>query len=349
VSRLGDKITSGPIKRAKRIGIHGPPAAGKSTLAGKFKGALFFDMEDGTAELDVRRINIDSFVEFKSAYEALLVDHAGVETVVLDPVDSLEKFLRIELCRKYRKTGIEEFAYGKGWTYLVEEFERVLSWLDVLISKGINVVVIGHTGVHRVYLPELPDPFDRYELQLYDRNAARLEQWLDALLFINYHTRTQESSSGRIRELGGKERAIFTTHSAAYDAKNRVNLPEKLPCEFSALLPLFGNSDVSGSLPEVGKEHPDNQPEDTGDAPGQDNGVRGTDDGAANGNAETPQQRLAAALNGEDQELLRLFLLNRKVCSDGLIQSVPEDYANRALENLSRFRERLAKFATQPF
>jgi hypothetical protein len=342
---LLDKITSGPIKRAKRIGIHGPPAVGKSTLASQFPNALFFDMEDGTAELDVRRIKIDGWEEYASAYETLLVDHAGVSTLVLDPVDSIEEFLRIRLCQKYRKAGIEEFPYGKGWTYLGEEFERVLGSWDVLIGKGINVVATGHTGVRRVYLPELPEPFDRYELQLYDRNAARLKQRLDALLFINWNVRTQESSSGRVRGLGGKERVIFTTHSAAYDAKNRVNLPEKLPCEFSALLPLFGNSDVSGSLPGAGQGHQDKQPEATHDAPGQYNGVVG----AANANAETPQQRLAAALKDEDPELVRLFLSNRKVCADGSIQSVPEDYALRALENLSRFRERLAKFAKEPY
>jgi Protein of unknown function (DUF3987) len=111
------------------------------------------------------------------------------------------------------------------------------------------------------------------------------------------------------------------------------------------LIPLFGNSNVSGSLPGAGQGHQDKQPEATRDAPGQYNGVVGP----ANANAETPQQRLATALNGEDQELIRLFLLNRKVCTDGLIESVAEDYANRALQNLPRFRERLAQFATQPF
>ena len=46
---------------------------------------------------------------------------------------------------------------------------------------------------------------------------------------------------------------------------------------------------------------------------------------------------------------MRLFLLNRKVCADGLIGSVPDDYAIRALEHLLRFRERLAQFSKEPF
>jgi hypothetical protein len=354
--KLTDLVKTGRIKRAKRIGIHGSPAVGKSTLAAHFRSPLFFDMEDGTAELDVRRIIIASFEEFEAAYRALLVEHDGIATVVLDTIDAFEKYLRIKLCRKYRKTGIEEFAYGKGWTYLLEEFERFLSLLDALIACGIDVVIVGHTAVRRVYLPELPDPFDRYELQLYDRCALRLKQWLDALLFINWNVRTQESASGRIRGLGGRERVIYTTHSAAYDAKNRVNLPEKLPCEFAALSPLFGDHLVRSRGAETAK-HPEStaSPEKgvtaSRQSPEQDNGepTPDRDEGAATADAETPQGRLGAALKDEDPELVRDFLVSRKVCTDGLIASVPEDYASRTLENLPRFRQRLAKFATQPF
>jgi len=70
------------------------------------------------------------------------------------------------------------------------------------------------------------------------------------------------------------------------------------------------------------------------------------DNGAA---PETPQQRLGIALSDQDPEIVRLFLLNRKVCADGLIGSVPDDYAIRALEHLLRFRERLAQFSKEPF
>jgi GTPase SAR1 family protein len=311
---LMDKIISGPIRRAKRIGIHGPPAVGKSTLAAQFPRALFLDMEDGTAELDVRRINIASFEQFESVYQTLLVDHAGIEALVLDPIDSFEKFLRVKLCQRYRKAGIEEFAYGKGWTYLVEEFERSLGLLDALISKGINIVVVGHTAVRRVYLPELPDPFDRHELQIYDRNAAHLKQWLDALLFLNWNVRTQESASGRIRGLGGKERVIFTTHSAAFDAKNRVGLPEKLECSFAALAPLFNASPITQKPLEP-------QPE------------------------LSAQQRLKEALFGLPEDWITEFLLNRQKIVEGQnILDVPAAYCQTALAQITDFRAAITKF-----
>jgi hypothetical protein len=322
---LMEKIVSGPIKRAKRIGIHGPPAVGKSTLAAQFAGVLFLDMEDGTAELDVRRIIIASFEEFESVYQALLVDHAGIETLVIDTVDSLEKFLRIKLCLKHRKSGIEEFPFGKGWVFLAEAFEQFLAKLDVLIGIGIHVVIIGHTGVRRVYQPELPDPFDRYELQLYDRNAARLKQWLDALLFINWNIRTQESASGRIRGLGGKERVIFTTHSAAYDAKNRVGLPEKLECTFAALAPLLHGAAAPGSEQPTSSVAQPLQPE------------------------LSVQERLKEALFGLHEDWITDFLVDRqKIVAGQTISDAPALYCEAALSRISEFREAITKFRGGP-
>ena len=70
------------------------------------------------------------------------------------------------------------------------------------------------------------------------------------------------------------------------------------------------------------------------------------DDGAT---SATPQQRLAQVLHDQDPEAVRLFLLNRKVCTDGRLESVPDDYAIRALEHLPRFKERLTKFVKEPF
>jgi AAA domain len=84
----------------------------------------------------------------------------------------------------------------------------------------------------------LADAYDRYELKLDPVNSAKLREWADAVLFVSWDVRITENAEGRVRGVGGKDRIIYTTHSAAYDAKNRVGLPEKLKCEFSALLTL---------------------------------------------------------------------------------------------------------------
>jgi AAA domain len=349
--QLNNLIKTGPITRAQRIVIHGPNGIGKTTLAAQFPDPLILDAEDGSTHQNLARIQTPTEASFFEALRTLSGEENTYQTLVIDTIDVAEKFNRERVLKRHKMKNIEDFGYGKGWTYLREEFDLFLSGcLDTFIRHGIHVVSIGHSTVKRIKPPGLSDAYDRYELKLDPVNAARLREWADAVLFINWDVRISENAEGRVRGVGGKERLAFTTHCAAFDAKNRVNLPEKLECKFTALAPLLGDTDASDSQPEPseGQLAKQSKPRAAAVVPAagvvvpleispQDNG------------AETPQQRLAAALNDVDAELVRLFLLNRKVCADGLIQSVPDDYANRALAHLPRFRERLTKFEKEPF
>ena len=66
------------------------------------------------------------------------------------------------------------------------------------------------------------------------------------VLFANYVTKVAEKDNGKMRGVGGKERVLFATHTAAYDAKNRHGLPDKLPFTIEALAPVFGAVAESG-------------------------------------------------------------------------------------------------------
>jgi len=72
--------------------------------------------------------------------------------------------------------------------------------------------------------------------------APLLKEWADLILFTNYVTKVAESDSGRRRGIGGRERVIMTTHCAAYDAKNRHGLEEKLPFSYDAIAPVFASN-----------------------------------------------------------------------------------------------------------
>ena len=56
---------------------------------------------------------------------------------------------------------------------------------------------------------------------------------------MDWDVRVVENRSGKARGVGGKTRVLYTEHCAAFDAKSHVSLPEKLPVEFDALLPLL--------------------------------------------------------------------------------------------------------------
>jgi len=110
----------------------------------------------------------------------------------------------------------------------------------MLIARGIDVVIVGHSTVKRYQPPLAETGFDRYQLKLYEANSNRLMEWADAVLFLDWDTLVAESRNGKPRGIGGRTRAIYTQHSAGWDAKIRINLPEKLPCQFDAVSPLLG-------------------------------------------------------------------------------------------------------------
>jgi hypothetical protein len=174
------------------------------------------------------------------------------ETLVIDTADWLEKRLAEHLCRKSNKDSIEDFGYGKGWVLLTEEFARFLNSLDALLARGIHLVFLAHSTVKKFEAPDQAGSYDRFELKLSKQVAPLVKEWADVVLFANYVTKVAEKDNGKMRGIGGKERVLFATHTAAYDAKNRHGLPDKLAFSIEALAPVFGDS--KSPTPKVAPE-----------------------------------------------------------------------------------------------
>ncbi len=235
-------ITRGLIPSAARVGIYGPEGIGKSTLAAQFPAPVFLDTEGGTSHLDVARFpRPKNWADVILAVSHLLTGGHAFQTLVIDSADWLEKLLADEICRRANKEGLEDFGYGKGWQYVAEEYARFLAQLDRLRERGMHIVLIGHSMIRKFEAPDAAGSYDRYELKLGKQIAALTKEWVDALLFVNYFTKLTEKD-GKQKAVGGRERVIYTTHTAAWDAKNRYGLDDKLPCTIAALSPIFARA-----------------------------------------------------------------------------------------------------------
>ena len=234
-------LSRGRITRPQKAVIYGPEGVGKSTFASLTPDPVFLDTEGGTHHLDVTRLDAAGTWDEITASVAQLAkaDHP-FKTLVIDTADWLEKRLAEHLCRKANKDSIEDFAYGKGWVQLTEEFARFLNSLDALLARGMNVVFLAHATVKKFEAPDQAGSYDRFELKLSKQTAPLLKEWADLVLFANYVTKIAEKDNGKTRGVGGKERVLFATHTAAYDAKNRHGLPDKLPFAIDSLAPVFG-------------------------------------------------------------------------------------------------------------
>ncbi len=232
-------IISGKQKRAVKLVITGSEGIGKSTLASKAPGALFIDTEGGSAQLDIRRISgITTWAELVNVPSEILKDSSLCKTLVLDTADWAETMCIKHICAKFKVNGLESFGYGKGYTYLYEEFSSFLGQLNKLIDVGVNVIIIAHAKLKKQELPDEQGAFDRWEMKLTRQVAPLIKEWGDAVLFCNYKTTVIATENSTHKATGGK-RVLYTTHHPCWDAKNRFGLAEELPLDFDSIKSLF--------------------------------------------------------------------------------------------------------------
>lgn len=233
------KIISGKIIKPQKVVIYGPEGIGKSTFAAQFPKPLFIDTEGSTSHLEVDRLpRPTSWQMLKQYIKDLKSDTMGYHTLVIDTADWAERLCEEAICQSNGKVGIEDFGYGKGYTYVKEEFGRLLDSLSDLIDAGMNVVLTAHSIIRKFELPEETGAYDRYELKLGQKAgnqcAALAKEWADMVLFVNYKEIVITTKDNKKKVSGGK-RIMYTAHNPCWDAKNRHGLAEELPFDYQEI------------------------------------------------------------------------------------------------------------------
>lgn len=234
------QIIRGKQVKAQKVCAYGPEGVGKSTFASQFPEPLFIDTEDSTVNLDVARFpRPSSWTMLMAQVDHVKNNPSICKTLVIDTADWAERLCIEHICTKYKIDGIEGLGYGKGYVYLEEEFGRFLNKLQDVIEVGINIVVTAHAEIKKVEQPEEIGGYDHWQMKLEKKTMPLLREWSDILLFINYKVHVvnvdnQGAQKGKNKAQGGK-RVMYTTHTPWWDAKNRHDLPEELPLEYSAI------------------------------------------------------------------------------------------------------------------
>ena len=230
------KITKGKIRTAIKVVVYGQEGVGKSTFASRFPDPVFIDTEGSTKQLDVARFDPPTSWEMLlSQVDYIKQNPAEFRTLVIDTADWAEKLCIKKVCSKAKKDGIEDFGYGKGYVYVMEEFGKLLNKLEEVINAGVNVVVTAHAQMRKVEQPDEMGSYDRWELKLSKQCSPMLKEWADLLLFANYKTMVVETGNKKYKGQGGQQRIMYTTHTASWDAKNRFSLPDVLPFDYAQI------------------------------------------------------------------------------------------------------------------
>ena len=246
------KITGGVMPAPLKVVLYGVEGIGKSSFAARFPQPVFIDTEGGTGRLDVRRLPApDSWQMLLDEAAAAADGQVPCRTLVLDTADWAEKLCMADVCARFKVKGIEDIGYGKGYTYVKEEFARLLDTLEKVIASGRHVVVVAHAAVAKFEQPDAVGSYDRWVMKTSKQVAPLLREWCDMLLFANYKTVVEKSGSGPSakNKASRARRVLYTTHNACWDGKNRFGLPDEVPFDYESIRAIVESSTVKAPSP----------------------------------------------------------------------------------------------------
>ena len=219
-------IVGGKIDGPQRILLYGPGGIGKSTLAALAPNPVFLDVENGTNEIDVPRVEgLSGFRDLRVCLQSNALD--GFSTIVLDSATRAEEWAiahtlaTVKAEKGATVTSIESYGFGKGYQHVFDTFLLLLADLDKRVRKGQHVILIAHDCITTVPNP-MSEDFIRFEPHLQGPRSGRASirnrvvQWCDHVLFVGYDVLAKEGKG-----IGAGTRTIYSSELPTHIAKSR--------------------------------------------------------------------------------------------------------------------------------
>ena len=341
-------ITGGTIPAPVKVVLYGVEGIGKSSLAARFPGAVFIDTEGGTKRLNVRRLPApSSWQMLTEEVAAAAAGQVDCQTLVLDTADWAEKLCMAAVCQRLRVKGIEDIGYGKGYTYVKEDFARLLDGLEQVVASGRHVVVIAHAALSKFEQPDAVGSYDRWVMKTSKQVAPLLREWCDMLLFANYKTVVEKSGAGPSakNKASGARRVLYTTHNACWDGKNRFGLPDEVPFDYESIRAI-----VDGSTLTAAAARPAPAPKPAPALAAQMDAARQNIAAALDALGWPPALRDLAAADGIDDEMLRHGVFQRGCLPEDMpVKAYPADFIENLVDKWPQWAAFIKENADIPF
>jgi hypothetical protein len=231
MTKIVTERSRGPLK----ILAYGPEGVGKTRFGAFSPKPIFLCAENGLSAPDLRNVPAfpppDGWGDVMEALKFLATSEHDYKTLVVDSLDWLHQHARAAVCKRENMSPSQYEDYGRGEKHTFELWVQLAQALDRLQEKrGMHIIMLAHSSMETFQNPQGED-FVRYQLALSKKAAERWKQWPDFLLFMSQEMFTKKSKDDKgAKGIIGDYR-IFTTRTAAFDAKNRVNLPAEIAYE----------------------------------------------------------------------------------------------------------------------
>lgn len=222
--------------------LHGVEGWGKTSFGAYTPSPIFIQTKGETgldSLINASRIpevphfpEVQTWEELLSAIDTLNTDDHQFKTLVIDTLNGAERLCHEFVCQRdyngeWGKQGFTSFQ--QGYDVSLGEWRRLLQELDRLReTKRMSILLLSHTKVQPFKNPEGAD-YDRYQPDMHHKTWGLSHKWADAVLFGNFETFVSaKDPEKKGKATSSRARFAYTERHAAYDAKNRMGLPEEI-------------------------------------------------------------------------------------------------------------------------
>ncbi len=181
--------------------------------------------------------------QFRSGIRSLIDEDHPYRTLVVDTINGAERLCHEHVCQnefrgEWGETGFS--SYGRGpevslaeWRFLINDFDTLRE------KKGMAILLLSHSKIKTFKNPDGAD-YDRWLPDMNEKTWSLTHRWLDAVLFGNFEVVVHTQRSREVEALkkgkaaGTSARMLYAQQRPAFDAKNRLGLPEEIECGASA-------------------------------------------------------------------------------------------------------------------
>ena len=209
---------------------YGGEGLGKTTLFSSLPEPVMLQTERGKGNNEVPSWRINTFADLMQGFE-VAVESGQFKTIILDSLDHAEPLVWAETCRRNGWSNVEEPGFGKGFIAVDQVWLDLWKYIEgAAYDADMVVAITAHSQTRTFQDPEGPS-YDRHEMKLHKRANAFFKEKADMILFLNNDTATSELNEGSQKRTvgrGGQTRSLYSEKRAAFDAKNRHQLPFKV-------------------------------------------------------------------------------------------------------------------------
>ena len=233
---LANRIKTSTVREGKIVINYGSPGCGKTSMWCQAKDAILIEAKDNSASAlkeigsireDLPVIQTSDWNDSLNILKSIVDEDHSYRNIIIDGLSGLDEYCNEITISEDCEGSADKFtAFGRGESLAGIKWMELVQTLRDIKSKGVWVYMLAHSQIITVNNPSGSN-YVRYAPACGKVKLAQILKFSDAILYSTFVTATTEvnKESGKGKGVGGEKRVMYTSPSASFESKNRLNLP----------------------------------------------------------------------------------------------------------------------------